>query len=84
MCERERLIERVRRIRRVATSADEPPRRSTVNPDRDQPRAPEAPISDLEQVVRALADSAPSEGLWPVKRIAKLAARIQPSFSGTR
>ena len=82
MRERERLITRIRQIRRAAETADEPATPPTVNPERDHLRALEARIAHLEQLVQGLQDSLHRESARHATRIAELEARIQPAALG--
>jgi hypothetical protein len=82
MRERERLIARIRQIRRTAERADEPATPATVSPDWDQLRALEARVAHLEQLVQGLQDSVHRESARHAKWIAELEARVQPAALG--
>ena len=82
MRERERLIARIRRIRRAAETADEPATTPTVSPEWDHLRALEARIAHLEQLVQGLQDWVHRESSRHAKRIAELEARVQPAALG--
>jgi hypothetical protein len=79
MPERERLIARIRQIRRATERADEPARPPTVSPEWDHLHALEARIAHLEQLVQGLQDSVHWESSRHAKRIAELEARVQPA-----
>ena len=82
MAERERLIARIRQIRRVFTAADEHARPVTSGPAQDELRALEARITHVEQLVEGLQDSVHRESTRLGKRIGELEARIQPAALG--
>ena len=82
MRERERLIGRIRQLRRVFTDADEPGRAATSGPGRDELRALEVRIAHLEQLVEGLQDSVHRESTRLGKRVGELEARIQPAALG--
>ena len=82
MRERERLIGRIRQLRRVFTDADERPRAATSGPGEDELRALEARITHLEQLVEGLQDSVHRESTRLGKRVDELEARIQPAALG--
>ncbi len=82
MAERERLIARIRQIRRVFTAADQQTRPVTSGPAQDELRALEARISHIEQLVEGLQDSVYRESTRLVKRIGEVEARIQPAALG--
>lgn len=76
MPERERLIARIRQIRRTADAAGEAGR---TDPDPDVVRALEARIAHLEQQLQGFQDSVHREAQRQQKRIAELEARIDPA-----
>jgi hypothetical protein len=79
--ERERLISRIRQLRRAA-AASEP---SGVAPDsiaRDHVRGLEVRIEHLEQLVEGLQDSVHRDSSRYAQRIAELEARVQPGALG--
>jgi hypothetical protein len=76
--ERERLIARIRQIRRVAAQAAERGRSTTSAADHNELQALEDRITHLEQLVQGLQDSVDRESLRHGKRITELEARIQP------
>jgi uncharacterized coiled-coil protein SlyX len=82
MRERERLIARIRQLRRVFTEADVRPRAATSRPGQDELRALEARITHLEQLVEGLQDSVHRESTRMDKRVGELEARIQPAALG--
>jgi hypothetical protein len=82
MRERERLIARIRQLRRAAERGDEPATPPTVSPEWDHLRALEARIAHLEQLVQGLQDSVHRESSRHAKRIAELEARVQPAALG--
>jgi hypothetical protein len=73
----ERLISRIRQIRRSAASAERPAP-STAAPDNDVTRALEQRVMHLEQLVEGLQDSVHREAQRHDKRIAELEARMRP------
>ena len=82
MRERERLIARIRKVRRVSKRADQAAKRPAVGPEQDQLRALEARIEHLEALVQGLQDSVHRESLRHAKRITELEARIRPAALG--
>ena len=82
MRERERLIARIRQIRRASAEANEQVPPSTNGPGRDELRALEARIAHLEQVVQGLQDSVHRESTRLSKRMGELEARTQPAALG--
>ncbi len=82
MRERERLIARIRQVRRVAKTADQAARAPALDPREDRLRLLEERIEDLESLVRGLQDSVHRESSRQGKRIADLEARIQPAAIG--
>jgi hypothetical protein len=82
MRERDRLIARIRQIRRMSTKADEPASLSTRGPGQDEVRALEARITHLEQLVQGLQDSVHRESTRLSNRIRELEAQIQPGALG--
>lgn len=82
MRERERLINRIRQIRRVSKAADEAARPPAAAGPRDQLQVLEARITHLESLVQGLQDSVHRESSRQAKRIADLEARIQPGVLG--
>jgi hypothetical protein len=80
--ERERLVARIRQIRRVSVEADEPARPSTSGPGQDDLCTLEARITNLEQLVRGLEDSVQRESRRLSKRIGVLEAQIQTAGLG--
>jgi hypothetical protein len=83
MRERERLIARIRQIRRRAMAADASARHSTVEPRIDRLQALEARTAHLEQMVQGLQDSVHRESERHGKLIAELQAQIQPRAMGS-
>ena len=82
MQERERLISRIRQMRRVAATAAEDEGTSAEHPGQDQLRALEARVKHMEQVVQGLQDSVHRESKRLSKRIVELEARIEPAALG--
>jgi hypothetical protein len=82
MREPERLIARVRQLRRVFTDADQRAKAATSGPGQDELRALEARITHLEQLVEGLQDAVHRESTRLGKRVADLEARIQPAALG--
>ena len=82
MPERERLIARIRQIRRVSVEADDRPRSSTGGPPQDELHALEARVGHLEQLLQGLQDSVHRESTRLSKRIAELEAQIEPAALG--
>jgi BMFP domain-containing protein YqiC len=82
MRERERLIARIRQLRRVVADADQRGRAATSGPGRDELRALEARVTHLEQLVEGLQDSVHREATRLGKRVGELEARIQPDALG--
>ena len=82
MRERERLIARIRQLRRTVTDADERGKAATSRPARDELCAIEARITHLEALVEGLQDSVHRESRRLGKRVAELEAQIQPDALG--
>jgi hypothetical protein len=82
MREGERLIARIRQLRRALTDADERGKAATSRPSRDELRVLEARITHLEQLLEGLQDSVHREATRLGKRVAELEARIQPDALG--
>jgi TolA-binding protein len=82
MRERERLIARIRQIRRVAKAADTASSPAVVEPKPEQLRALETRIEHLESLVQGLQDSVHRESSRQAKRITDLEARTQPAELG--
>jgi hypothetical protein len=80
--ERERLIARIRQIRRVPKAAGDSTDPRGVDPEWDQLRALEARITHLESLVQGLQDSVHRESSRQAERISELEARIQPGALG--
>jgi vacuolar-type H+-ATPase subunit I/STV1 len=79
--DRERLVNRVRQIRRTAAGNDAQP---ASEPDSDRPQldAVEARIAHLEKLLEGLQDSVHRESERQGRRLAELEARIQPAALG--
>ncbi len=82
MGERERLIARIRQIRRAAKPIDDPIESRGGDRDRDRLSALEERITQLEALVQGLQDSVHRESSRHSERITELEARIQPSAMG--
>lgn len=80
--ERERLIARIRQLRRVFADTDERARSAPQDPRQDTLRALEDRISHLEHLVEGLQDSVHRESTRLGKRVAELEARVQPAALG--
>jgi len=80
--ERERLIARIRQIRRVSKSADDPVRPPAADPDPQGMHALERRVEHLEALVQGLQDSVHRESSRQAKRISELETRIQPGALG--
>jgi hypothetical protein len=80
--EHERLIARIRQIRRMSKTADDAAYRPVGDPEQEQLRALEARIEHLEALVQGLQDSVHRESSRHAKRINELEARIQPGALG--
>lgn len=76
--DRERLIARIRQVRRASSQSDDAPKPPTADPGSDQLHALEARIAHLESLVQGLQDSVHRESSRQAKRIAELESRIQP------
>jgi BMFP domain-containing protein YqiC len=74
-----RLVARIRQIRRVSAGTRERTRPSTNDPSRDELRSLEARITHLEQLVQGLQDSVHRESTRLNGRIGELEARFQPA-----
>lgn len=82
MGERERMIARIRQIRRVSKAADEAATPAAVAVELDQLRGLETRIGHLEALVQGLQDSVHRESSRQAKRISELEARIDPGALG--
>jgi uncharacterized coiled-coil protein SlyX len=82
MRERERLIARIRQIRRVPAEVSERGTSSTRGPGQEELAVLEARIAHVEQLVQGLQDSVHRESTRLSKRIVELEARIQPAALG--
>jgi hypothetical protein len=78
MPDRDRLIARIRQIRRPPV----PPATATLKPDSIAMQTLQARVEHLEQLVEALQDSVHRESQRHEKRMAELEARIQPAALG--
>jgi hypothetical protein len=79
MHERERLIARIRQIRRRAAASAEARPEVASNDDTIALQALEARIKHVEQLVEALQDSVHRESERYGKRISELEAQVQPA-----
>jgi hypothetical protein len=79
--EREKLISRIRQLRR-ASLVSEAPGIAPEDLGREQLRALEARIEHLEKLVEGLQDSVHRESSRYGKRINELEARVQPGAPG--
>lgn len=82
MRERERLVSRIRQMRRIAKLDDAPPDSWARDPERDRLLPLEKRIAELEALVQGLQDSVHRESSRHSARIAELEARIQPGAMG--
>jgi hypothetical protein len=80
--EHERIIARIRHIRRLSRTADDATDPRVADPDRDQLPALEARVAHLEALVQGLQDSVHRESSRHAKRLAELEARTQPEALG--
>jgi hypothetical protein len=81
--ERERLLARVRQVRRSAAGADASDRRAAIDPQEDRVTLLEARVAHLERLVEGLQDSVHRESERHEKLIAELQGQIQPGAMGT-
>ncbi len=79
MRERERLIARIRQVRRASRAPEEA---ASPVPEQDQLLALERRLTHLETLVQGLQDSVHRESSRQAKRIAELEARIKPEAIG--
>lgn len=79
MRERERLIARIRQVRRAARPPNAAPDAPASDRDPDQLHALETRIAHLEDLVEGLQDSVHREASRSAKRITELEARTQPA-----
>ena len=82
MRERERLIARIRQIRRASKAADAAQHPPDAESKPDQLRALEARVEHLEALLQGLQDSVHREGSRQEKRLTELEARTQPGALG--
>jgi uncharacterized coiled-coil protein SlyX len=80
--ERERLLARVRQLRRLAEGAGASDRRAAVDPQDDRFTLLEARVAHLERLVEGLQDSVHRESDRHEKLIAELQGQIQPGTMG--
>jgi BMFP domain-containing protein YqiC len=80
--ERERLIARIRQVRRAPKAVDQTAPPTDAVSERAQLHALQARISHLEALVEGLQDSVHRESSRHAKRITELEARIQPGALG--
>jgi len=80
--ERERLVARIRQLRRDDAGSDEPARLSRTGAEQAGLQALEARVAHLEQLVQGLQDSVHRESRRQGRRITELEARIQPAALG--
>jgi hypothetical protein len=78
----ERLVSRIRQMRRVSGPADNVARRPGVDPAPEQLRALEERMEHLEALVQGLQDSVHRESTRLTKRVGELEARVQPGVLG--
>jgi hypothetical protein len=82
MGDRERLLARIRQLRRSGPGADGQDRRSTVGTSDDRLPALEARIAHLERLVEGLQDSVHRESERHARMIGELQAQTQPGAMG--
>jgi hypothetical protein len=80
--ERERLLARVRQVRRSTAGAGASDRRAAVDPQDDRVTLLEARVAHLERLVEGLQDSVHRESERHGKLIAELQEQIQPGAMG--
>jgi hypothetical protein len=80
--DRERLIARIRQLRRVFADADDRAKPATRHPGQDGLRTLEDRIAHLEHLVEGLQDSVHRESTRLGKRLNELEARVQPAALG--
>jgi hypothetical protein len=80
--ERERLVTRLRQIRRTGASDDAQPGTELRDSDRAQLVALEERMAHLEKLLEGLQDSVHRESERQGRRIAELETRIQPAALG--
>jgi uncharacterized coiled-coil protein SlyX len=83
MSERDRLLARIRQLRRPAADGDASGRRSTVDKQDDRIPVLEARIAHLERLVEGLQDSVHRESERQLKLIAELQAQVEPGAMGS-
>jgi hypothetical protein len=79
--ERERLIARIRQIRRVAKT-DDAAKRGAGESSPDRVQALEARVEHLEALLQGLQDSVHRESSRQARRLSELEARTQPGALG--
>ena len=82
MRDRERLIARIRNLRRTAQVTDTQPAAPATAHDGGRLDALEGRIAHLEQLVEGLQDSVHRESIRQGKRLADIEAQIQPAALG--
>jgi hypothetical protein len=80
--DRERLLARIRQLRRSGQAADGQDRRSTVGTRDDRLPALEARVAHLERLLEGLQDSVHRESERHAKLIGELQAQTQPGAMG--
>lgn len=81
MSDRDRLISRIRQVRRIAAARDQAGG-ETADPPPDRFEALEARVAHLEQQLEGLQDSVHRESTRHAKLIAELENQIQPGVMG--
>jgi hypothetical protein len=79
--ERERLIDRIRQIRRAA-KPDDASRPAPADPEREHMRSLESRVEHLEALLQGLQDSVHRESTRLTKRVSDLEARVEPGALG--
>jgi hypothetical protein len=80
--ERERLIARIRQIRRARQADDEQANTGSARPGPDPLSAVELRVAHLEALLQGLQDSVHRESERQSKRLADLEARVEPAALG--
>jgi hypothetical protein len=80
--ERERLIARIRQIRRARQADDEQAKAGSATPEPDPLSALEVRVAHLEALLQGLQDSVHRESERQSKRLADLEARVEPAALG--
>jgi uncharacterized coiled-coil protein SlyX len=82
MRERERLIARIRQMRRASGPTEEATKAPAGGPEQDRMDVLEGRITHLEALLQGLQDSVHRESTRHAQRITELEARVQPGALG--